>query len=136
MNGYVEITLGGKPRALKFNMHAIEILSTKGQTPEIDNDGNVVQKPEIKESDTKMFQLSWYIYAGLCGQKLVSTAGVKPVCDETFEEIMDMCDECLGDGTFSTIYAQVLATYYSSKPMQALVKRNSENSVTEEEKKN
>lgn len=94
MNGYIQIDLGGELRSLKFNMYAIEIIAEKGNTSPIGN-------------------LAVFIYAGLCGNAFVKSAGSDAVCKETFENIFEWAEDIFINR--KEVFEQVLNAFYEGK---------------------
>ena len=83
MNGYCQIELGGQPRGLKFNLHAVEMLEKLFKQTNADQQSEDVTPTLIKQ----------LVYVGLCGNRYVKTMGTEPVCEETFEQVSDWIDE-------------------------------------------
>lgn len=100
MNGYIQIVLGGESRALKFNMHAVEIISQHGTTTEHGN-------------------LTIFIYAGLCGNSFAKSSGAKPICDESFEDISEWAEDIILSKN-NEVKGQIINAFAGSKPMQQL----------------
>lgn len=103
MNGYIQIELGGQQRALKFNMHAIEMIGRNEVTTEHGN-------------------LTCFIYAGLCGNSFAKSAGSKPLCDESFEEVSEWAEDIIIEKK-EDVKAEVLKAFAESKPMKRLAEQ-------------
>jgi hypothetical protein len=100
MNGYIQIDLGGKLRSLKFNMHAIEIISERGTTTEHGN-------------------LAAFIYGGLCGNAYAKSGGTSPLCEESFDEVLDIAEDLIISKN-QEVKAAIIGAFNSSKPILAI----------------
>ena len=100
MNGYIQIDLGGQLRSLKFNMHAIEIISQRGTTTEHGN-------------------LAAFIYGGLCGNSFAKSGGTSPLCEESFDDVMDWAEDILVNKN-EELKVKIVTAFNESKPMKAL----------------
>jgi hypothetical protein len=106
MNGYIQIDLGGKLRSLKFNMHAIEIISERGTTTEHGN-------------------LAAFIYGGLCGNSFAKSNGTSPICEESFEVVLDWAEDILVNKN-EDLKIQIVTAFNESKPMKAMREQGEE----------
>lgn len=115
MNGYIQIDLGGKLRSLKFNMHAIEIISERGTTTEHGN-------------------LAAFIYGGLCGNSFAKSGGTNPICEESFEEILDWAEDILISKN-EELKKQIVQAFNESKPIKAVFEKAEEEAKKKTKKK-
>ena len=115
MNGYIQIDLSGKLRSLKFNMYAVEIIAARQVESESGN-------------------LAIFIYAGLCGNAFAKSAGTNPVCEETFEEVLDIAEELLVNGEGEKIKS-ILEAYYRSRPIQKVLEAEAEETAKKKTRK-
>lgn len=115
MNGYIQIELGGKLRALKFNMYAVELIANR----QINSDSG---------------NLAIFIYAGLCGNAFAKSAGASPLCEEEFDEIIEWAEDMLINGETDKIKS-IMEAYYQSKPIQKVLQQEAEEVAKKKTKK-
>lgn len=114
MNGYIQIELGGELRALKFNMHALELIAQRQSTTNIGN-------------------LTVFIYAGLCGNSFAISTGTKPICYESFEDIFEWASEIIKNDKKKV--ADIMVAFDSSKYIQSVTATDKKKVIPSKEKK-
>jgi hypothetical protein len=106
---YITINLGGKPRGLKFNQLAIELIG------------------QYNDSKTTTGFLYAMIYGGLKGNAYVK----REELELTFEEVCDMIDELPNK---ETIVGEVTKTLSETQIWKELVKQGEEAEAEEKKK--